>query len=190
MNGEREIITAWIAREIVPHEGAMRKWLARRWRGAVDAEDVIQEAYCRIAGLAQVDHIDNPAAYFHRTVHTAATDMARRAGGNNLVSVSQDDWFGVIDNRPLQDRTLEASEELRRVNMLLSNLSDTCRRVIELRRIEGLTRKETSERLGVSENEVKNLLVRGLQKVLKSMAEQDAEGEGEASAPRKVRANG
>lgn len=116
--------------------------------------------------------------------------MARRAGGNNLVSVSQDDWFGVIDNRPLQDRTLEASEELRRVNMLLSNLSDTCRRVIELRRIEGLTRKETSERLGVSENEVKNLLVRGLQKVLKSMAEQDAEGEGEASAPRRVQANG
>jgi len=190
MNGERDIITAWIAREIVPHEGAMRKWLARRWRGAVDAEDVIQEAYCRLAGLAQVDHIDNPAAYFHRTVHTAATDMARRAGGNNLVSVSQDDWFGVIDNRPLQDRTLEAREELRRVNMLLSNLSDTCRRVIELRRIEGLTRKETSERLGVSENEVKNLLVRGLQKVLKSMAEQDAEGEGEASAPRKVQANG
>ena len=57
MNGEREIITAWIAREIVPHEGAMRKWLARRWRGAVDAEDVIQEAYCRLAGLAQDEHI-------------------------------------------------------------------------------------------------------------------------------------
>ena len=72
----------------------------------------------------------------------------------------------------------------------LAQTAKPARRVIELRRIEGLTRKETSERLGVSENEVKNLLVRGLQKVLKSMAEQDAEGEGEASAPRKVQANG
>ncbi|CAN7460382.1 sigma-70 family RNA polymerase sigma factor [Phenylobacterium sp. LjRoot164] len=168
----------------------MRKWLARRWRGAVDAEDVIQEAYCRIAGLARVDHIDNPAAYFHRTVHTAATDMARRAGANNLVSVTQEDWFGVIDSRPLQDRALEAAEELHRVNALLSGLSDTCRRVIELRRIEGLSRKETSERLGVSENDVKNLLVRGLQKVLKTIAEQEAEGEDQEQARRKVQANG
>lgn len=168
----------------------MRRWLARRWRGAVDAEDVIQEAYCRIAGLACVDHIDNPAAYFHRTVHTAATDMARRAGASNLVSVTQEDWFGVIDNRPLQDRALEATEELRRVNLLLSNLSETCRRVIELRRIEGLTRKETSERLGVSENDVKNLLVRGLQKVLKSMAEEEGEGEDLQQARRKAQVNG
>ena len=80
MDDERDIITVWIAREIMPHEGALRLWLARRWRHAVDAEDVIQEAYCRIASLAAIDHIDNSAGYFHRTAHAVATDMMRRAG--------------------------------------------------------------------------------------------------------------
>src|SRR3546814_3068072 len=53
-------IIAWIAREIIPHEVAIRKWLARRWSHVIDVDDVIQEAYCRIANLASVDHIDNP----------------------------------------------------------------------------------------------------------------------------------
>ena len=52
--------------------------------------------------------------------------------------------------------------------------------MIELRRLEGLSRKETAERLGVSENDVKNHLVRGLQKITGAMAEQDARSSGDA----------
>jgi RNA polymerase sigma factor (sigma-70 family) len=174
MDDEGDIIAAWIAREIVPHERAVRNWLSRRWRGVVDVEDVVQEAYCRIAGLASVDHIDNPAGYFHRTAHAVATDMMRRVGIINFTSMTQIEWSNVRDDEPLADRAIEAGQELERVDGLLSQLSETCRRVIELRRIEGLSRKETAERLGVSENDVKNHLVRGLQKVMKTIAVQDA----------------
>jgi len=81
---------------------------------------------------------------------------------------------------------MEADQELARVNGLLATLSETCRRAIELRRIEGLSRKETAARLGVSESDVKNHLVRGLQKVLKGMAEQDADGEARKAKGRVV----
>src|SRR3546814_14977656 len=84
-------IIAWIAREIIPHEVAIRKWLARRWSHVIDVDDVIQEAYCRIANLASVAHIDNPGGYFHQTASSVVTDQMRRRSeerrvGNDCVS--------------------------------------------------------------------------------------------------------
>jgi len=179
MGEECDKVTAWIAREIVPHEAAVRRWMARRWGHAVDIEDVIQEAYCRLAGLASVDHIDNPAGYFHRTAHAVASDLMRRAGIINFTLMTQIEWSVVMDGEPLPDRVVEAGQELERVRGLMSALPDACRRVIELRRDGGLSRRETAERLGVSENDVKNHLVRGLQKVMKTLAEQDARMDGD-----------
>ena len=178
---------AWVSREIVPHEAAIRRWLIRRWGGAVDVEDVIQEAYYRIAKLAHVDHIENPGGYFHRTAHAVASDIMRRAGIINFTSMTQAEWSNVMDDEPPADQALQGKQELARVESLLANLSQIGRRVIELRRVEGLSRKETAERLGLSENDVKNHLVRGLQKVMKAMAEQDSMNlDEQADAEKKV----
>lgn len=171
MADERDSIAAWVAREILPHEGAVRGWLARRWRNAIDADDVIQEAYCRLSALTSVQHIDNPLAYFRRTVHAAAVDAVQRAYGKNVISMMETEWFNVVDEEPLADRSAAASQELGRVNGLLSKMSYTCQRVIELRRIEGLSQKETASRLGVSENVVENHIVRGLRRILSAMAD-------------------
>lgn len=173
-------ISVWIARYIIPHEAAIRRWLLRRWRNAIEVEDVIQEAYCRLSNLASVDHIANPAAYFHHTAHTVATDIMRRAGIIEFTTMTQIEWSHVIDNEPTTDRVVAACQEIERVHDLMSNLSDISRQVIELRRVEGLSRKETAERLGISENDVKNHLVRGLQKVMSAMTAQDADVEARA----------
>jgi len=173
MDGKRDIIAAWVAREILPHEGAVHAWLARRWRNVVDPDDVIQEAYCRISSLASVDHIDNPVGYFRRTVSAVVTDTLRRAGISNFISMTEIEWLNVMDNEPLADRVLEADQELRRVNALLSELSDTCRRAIELRRVEGVSQREAAQRLGVSEDVIRNHLVRGVKKVLNALREQE-----------------
>jgi RNA polymerase sigma-70 factor (ECF subfamily) len=172
MDDERDIIAAWITREILPHEGALHSWLRRRWRNLVDPNEVIQETYCRIAGLASVDHINNPVGYFYRTAHAAATDMLRR-GNINFVPLTENEWSNVIDAGPLVDRVMGAEQELKRVNGLLSKLSDTCRRAIELRRMEGVSQREAARQLGVSEDVIRNHLVRGIRKVLKAMADQD-----------------
>ncbi|MET0310023.1 MAG: sigma-70 family RNA polymerase sigma factor [Sphingomonas sp.] len=179
MGDAYDTISAWIGREILPHERAVRSWLSRRWGHVVDANDVIQEAYCRIASLTSVDHIRSPAAYFYRTAHTVATDIMRRSGVINFTSVTEIEWLNVMDNEPLADRAMAAAQELERVNSLLAELSDTCRKAIELRRIEGVSQRETAERLGVSEDVVRNHLVRGVQRVLKVLAAQDAHMSGD-----------
>ena len=166
-------IPHWVATEILPHEGAVRRWLSSRWRDGVDVDEVIQEAYCRIAALPSVDHIRSGRAYFFRTVHTLAVDAMRHARVANIATVKENEWLNVLDDEPLADRAVEASQELERVNGLLSKLSWTCRRVIELRRLEGLSQKETAQQLGVSESVVENHIVRGIKSILKVMAEQD-----------------
>lgn len=171
-----DIVARWVAREILPHEGRVRVWLTRRWRGAVNADDVIQEAYCRLSALKSVEHIGNPIAYFRRTAHAAAVD-AVHDGKRNLVPMTEIDLFDVLDESPSADRWIEGKQELDRAGRAMSGLSETCRRIIELRRIEGLSQRETAERLGVSENVVENNIVRGIRRVLALMAEQDAGAE-------------
>lgn len=175
MDEKRDNIAAWVAHEILPHESAVRSWLSRRWGRAVDPDDVIQEAYCRISNLANVDHIDNPIGYFRCAVHTAAADALRRTSILNFTSMTEIEWLNVIDSEPLADRALEAGQELGRVNALLSQLSNTCRQAIMLRRVEGVSQREAAQRLGVSEDVIRNHLVRGVRKILQAMTAQDAE---------------
>lgn len=174
MRKQHDIVARWVAREILPHEGRVRAWLSRQWRGAIDIDDVVQEAYCRLSALASIDHIENPLAYFRRTAHAAAVDAIRHTT-KNIVSMTENDWFDVLDESPSADRVVEGAQELGRVGGLLASLSDTCRRVIQLRRVEGLSQREAAARLGVSENVVENHIVRGIRKVTAAMAQQDAE---------------
>jgi RNA polymerase sigma-70 factor (ECF subfamily) len=44
-----------------------------------DIDDLIQDAYCRLATLTSVDHIDRPGAYFMQIVKNAWRDGLRRA---------------------------------------------------------------------------------------------------------------
>ncbi|MDV3455899.1 sigma-70 family RNA polymerase sigma factor [Sphingomonas sp. HF-S4] len=173
MEREYDIVARWVAREILPHENRVRVWLTRQWRGAVDVDDVLQEAYCRLSSLKSIEHIENPLAYFRRAAHAAAVDAVRHTN-KNIVSMTEKDWFDVLDENPSVERQVEDAQELSRVGRVLASLSDTCRRVIELRRIEGLSQRETAERLGISENVVENNIVRGIRRVLAAMADQDA----------------
>lgn len=172
MDDRRSSIAAWVAREILPHESAARRWAQRRWGPLVDVDDVIQEVYCRISALDSIDHIDNGRAYLFRTLQAVVLDGLRRARVANTRPMTEIDWFDVVDESPGADRHVEAIQELGRVNQLLSELSQTCRRVIELRRIHGLSQRETARQLGVTENVVENHVARGIRRVLKAMAEE------------------
>jgi RNA polymerase sigma-70 factor (ECF subfamily) len=177
MDEVRDSMAVWVSREVLPHEGAVRGWLARRWGSATDVDDVIQEAYCRISALTSVSHIGNGRAYLFRTVQSVVVDGARRAKVVNAGTMTETDWWNVMDEEPLADRVVEARQEVERFDRLLGQVSGTCRRVIELRRIHGLSQRETARQLGVSERVVENHIARGLKGVLKAMTRADAAGE-------------
>jgi DNA-directed RNA polymerase specialized sigma24 family protein len=61
-----EDVIEWVALHVLPHEAAVRRWLRGALRNPDDMDDIIQEAYCRIAELDTLQHIRNGRAYFSR----------------------------------------------------------------------------------------------------------------------------
>lgn len=173
MTAQRDQIVQWVASQILPHEADVRAWVARRWGHRLDPDDVVQEAYCRLAGLDAIDHIESGRAYFFTTARSIAMDLFRREKSAGTGTVTDLEFLNVEDEYPRADRAVAARQELVRIDKLLSAVSVTCRRVIELRRLHGLSQRETAERLGISEHIVENHVKRGIRRVMKIAADQD-----------------
>jgi DNA-directed RNA polymerase specialized sigma24 family protein len=115
----------WLARMICPHEPALRRWLGRRTLIGLDIDDIVQEAYARLAVLPDVDHIHNPRAYFFRTAFTILVNEVRRAQIVPIDAVAQLDRLEVRSMAPTPDMEAEGRQELR----LLAEAIAQCRRV-------------------------------------------------------------
>lgn len=173
MNGtDRHRVTAWVGSEIIPHEADVRAWLCRTLNPD-DLEDIIQETYAQIAGLETVSHIRNPRAYFFTAARTFALMRLRRARVVNIEMVTEIDALSILEEEPSPERIVAGRRELARVRRLIEGLPERWRRVVELRKIEGLSQREAAEAIGVPEHTIDNDLRKGLKAILKAIAEGD-----------------
>src|SRR3546814_18299054 len=64
MTMDQQAQLRWFARDVLPHEGDLRKWLGGRIRGlhSCDIDEVVQEAYARL-WPSDRDAIRNAHAY-------------------------------------------------------------------------------------------------------------------------------
>jgi RNA polymerase sigma factor (sigma-70 family) len=172
---------AWVGSHVLPHEAAVRAWL-RRWMGRQqDIDDVIQEAYCRLAALDNVKHIGSGRAYLFKTARNIVLEQARRARIVPIDNMTHMDALEYADDAPPLEQVVAGARELQRVQRLIEQLPLKCRRVFVLRRIHGMPQREIARTLGISENIVEMQAVRGLKLILKALEVEDsvqAPGEG------------
>src|SRR6185369_17960765 len=93
MEESRQRIVAWVGTHILPHEGAIRAWLRRSRVSPDDIDDLVQEAYCRIAGLERIDHIERPQGYFFQVVRMLLAERLRRSRIVQIETVAEMDTF-------------------------------------------------------------------------------------------------
>lgn len=170
----RARMVAWLGREILPHEASVRTWLRRSFAAAGDIDDILQETYCRLAALSTTDHIAEPRAYFFQAARSVALEQIRRARVVRIETVSEIEALDLALEDPSAERIVSGRRELERVRGLIAALPDRCRRIFEMRKIEGVPQREIARRLGVTEHVVENEAVRGLRAILAAMTEQDA----------------
>ncbi len=139
--------------------------------GRGDVDDVIQEAYCRLAGLDDVGHITNARAYFFQAARHIVFEQMRRARVVRIETVTEIEALNIALDEPSPERIAGARRELARVRRLIDALPDLRRRIFQMRKIDGLPQREIAKRLGVTENVVENEAVRGLRAILKALAE-------------------
>ena len=172
----------WLAHEVLPHEQDVRVWLKRSLVTSSDVDDVIQEAYCRLAKLKAVEQIESPRAYFFQTARSVVLEQMRRARIVRIEAVTEIDALRVEWDEPSPERIAGGRKELERVLKIVATLPERSRRIFEMRRILGMSQREIAVRLGVTENVVENEAARGLKAVLAGLSKTDDEGR--AATPR------
>ena len=176
MNQSRSEIVAWVGAQLLPHEGDVRAWLRRAGASAEDVDDIVQEAYCRLAALSSVAHIASGRAYFFQTARNIAAERVRRARIVRIDYATEIDALNILDGEPSPEQIVDSRRELARVQTLIEDLPERCREIFKLRRIHGLSQKDVADRLKVTENVVEAQTARGLKLILAALA-------GSTSAP-------
>ena len=172
----------WLACEILPHEADVRAWLRRSLVVSGEVDDVVQEAYCRLADLKDPQRILSPRAYFFQTARSIVLEQMRRARIVRIEAVTEIDALCIEWDEPSPERIAGGRRELARVMEIVATLPERAQRIFEMRKILGLSQKEIARKLGISENVVENEAARGLKAVLAALAVPVAE---RAPAPRR-----
>ncbi len=160
------LVIQWIAREVLPHEGDVRKWIKRFGANGVDEDDVVQEAYCRLASIGGMEQVRSARAYFFTVVRNIILEQLRRGRVVHIDNVAEIDRLHIVDDEPSPERRFSGREELARVRRLIAGLPERCRMIFTMRKVEGLSQREIARRMGVTENVVEKEVAKGLRIIL------------------------
>ncbi|MDG2533489.1 RNA polymerase sigma factor [Sphingomonas sp. HITSZ_GF] len=154
--------TRWFLRNVLPHEPALRSWLGRRLPVGLDVDDILQESYAILADLESVEGIRNPRAYLFQVARSVITRHVRRARVVPIHSVENLSELGHADARPSPEQVAIDRDELRSLALAIGAMPAKMQEAFVLRRVEGLSQREISARMAISENTVEKHIARGL----------------------------
>lgn len=160
----RAAIAHWVADAVMPHERQVRRALKRWGISADELDDVIQDAYCRLAVLDSVDHIERPDAYFFAVARSVAVRRLRQHRVVRLGAIAE--MEGIADDeRPSPERQAAGRHDLDRVLAIIARLPDRCRRAVQLRKIDGWSQKQIAAHLGTTEKAVEKQVWLGVRAI-------------------------
>jgi RNA polymerase sigma factor (sigma-70 family) len=185
LEDRRKALVAWVAYEVMPHEPAVRDWLRRRRVPPDDINDLIQEAYAKLSAIEGFEQVRRPDSFFFQTVRNLLLDQLRRA---KVVRIDLTGDFGPLwirADEPSPEASTAARRELAVVAGLISRLPDRCRTIFQMRRIDGLSQRETAQALGITESIVENEALKAVRLIMKSLRQlEDGDVEGRAANDR------
>jgi RNA polymerase sigma-70 factor (ECF subfamily) len=151
-------VKAWFVRDVLPLESALIHFLHHNWRNQADIDDLLQEVYMRLIAGAQKEIPAQTKAFVFSTARNLLIDRVRREQVVPIEAVADLDALGVAIDEQGPDRNVMARDELRRVQAALDRLPPRAREALLLRRVDGLSRAEIAQRMGIGEGTVKEYL--------------------------------
>jgi RNA polymerase sigma factor (sigma-70 family) len=162
-------LSAWFQSEVIPLEPALMAFIRRNWRVAEDIPDLRQDIYERVLTGAKSGIPTDTRNYLFAV---ARNHLINRAKRGQIVSFELVADMAVMDveiDRFRTERQLTARDELRRAQAGLDRLPEKCREVVWLRKVEGLSTRQTAERLGISIDTVEKQITLGMRALVDFM---------------------
>jgi len=154
--------TYWFARTILPHEPALRTWLATRPVAGIEADDVIQETYTIFSQMDRVDTIRHPRAYLFQVARSVITRHVRQSRVVSIQTVEDLERMNRPDDAASPEQVAIDRDELRELARAIAAMPGKTREAFILRRVEGLSQKEIAARMRITENTVETHIGRGI----------------------------
>jgi RNA polymerase sigma factor (sigma-70 family) len=136
----------------------VRAALLRRGRSPQDADDLVQEAWIRLAAYERETPVAEPEAFLMRAALNLSIDAhrARALRGEQLLIED----LHLVDTAPSAEATVLARERLVRLGECLGRLSERTRTIYLENRVEGMSYQQIAQRHGLSVSGVEKHIAR------------------------------
>jgi RNA polymerase sigma factor (sigma-70 family) len=163
----------WLATHILPHEQNVRQWLRRHVHtlSPGDIDSIVLEAYACI-WAADFSRIVSGRRYFHFVVQDLLVKHARRARVVPVERMREIDALRNATDQILPDPRAGARREVDRLFAILAEMPTQCRRVFELRKLGGLSLRDTAWRTRTTPKKVQKHLAKALALITAAMGSQ------------------
>jgi RNA polymerase sigma-70 factor (ECF subfamily) len=156
----------WLATHILPLEPQLRGWLKRVTPAGLEVDDLVQEAYAKLASLATVSNITQHKAYLYQIVKRLISNHLRRGQVVSIEAVAEVANLNLQDAGFSPERILSGRQELERLYRAIGSLPPAYRSVFIMRKFDDRPQKVIAAELRISENTVERRMTRALQLIL------------------------
>lgn len=136
--------------------------LAERRVGGQEADDVVQEAFLRLAEVGPEHPVGNPGGYLYRVSMNVATDHLRRQARQASRMVPIEEGLAVPDPAPSVEATVFSKQQVALLKAAVQELPPRCREVFVLHKFQHFSYSEIATKLDLSESTVVKHMVKAL----------------------------
>jgi RNA polymerase sigma factor (sigma-70 family) len=155
-------VKCWFVREVLPLEAVLMRFLNRNWRNKSDIEDFRQEVYAQVLQAAESQIPDRAKPFVLSTARNFLVDCIRREHIVSIEAVADLDMLGIAADEPGPDRSVMARDALRKLQVALNRMPPRRRQAVIFKRVDGLSRREIGQRMGISEQAVADYVADGM----------------------------
>ena len=158
-------VASWFSAHLQPHEPQLRAWLTSQFPHGQDIDDIVQEAFVRVLRAREVAEVRSPKAYLFVIARNLALMRVRRSKVAKEDSLAEIDWADISDEGADVPQAVARAQEIEMLTEAIQSLPTRCRQILTLRKIYGLSQKETAAELGIAEHTVEIQTALGLKKI-------------------------
>jgi RNA polymerase sigma-70 factor (ECF subfamily) len=135
-------------KHLPPVFSRIRDALRRRGSSSQEAEDIVQEAWVRLARYEREQVVEKPEAFLMQTALNLSIDAHRgRVAHGEQVELEE---AVLVDEAPPVESVVLGRERVARLNHCLGRLSGKSRDILLAHRLDGLTYREIADHHGLS----------------------------------------
>lgn len=163
---------SWVDALYRKYSQALSTFLVRQRVKPDEAAEIVQETYCRIQQVGDVETIRDPKAFLFRVAHNIRFNERKHRRSALERDVLDIDSVELPSNAPSPYQTFKGEQDLAIARAAFEELSDACREAFVMNRFRSLTFAQIAVRLDISVSMVEKHIAHAVSHMRKSLEDQ------------------